>query len=98
RFGEGDVEELMDIFNRTRLRAWEQPPDAFFDEAFIDADGALAPSDSWCKRGVDIAYDGTWGSHPPVVSLANTAGPLYLVDRSGTRRGSSPNGSSRRSS
>jgi hypothetical protein len=32
----------------------------FFEEAFIDADGALAPSDGWCKQGVDIAYDGTW--------------------------------------
>ena len=85
RFGEGDVEKLMDIFNQTRLRAWKQQPDAFFDEAFIDADGALAPSDSWCKQGVDIAYDGTWGYHPLVVSLANTAEPLYLVNRSGNR-------------
>src|SRR5436309_5238052 len=38
RFGEGDVEQLMDIFNQTRLRAWKQQPDAFFDEAFLDAD------------------------------------------------------------
>jgi hypothetical protein len=85
RFGECDVEKLMDIFNQTRLRVWKQQPDAFFDEAFLDADGALAPSDSWCKQGVDIAYDGTWGYHPLVVSLANTAEPLYLVNRSGNR-------------
>ena len=62
-----------------------QQPDGFFDEALIDADGALAPSDAWCKEGVDIAYDGTWGYHPLVVSLANTAEPLYLVNRSGNR-------------
>jgi hypothetical protein len=85
RFTEGDVEQLMGIFNETRLRAWKQQPDAFFDEAFIDADGALAPSDGWCKQGVDIAYDGTWGYHPLVVSLANTAEPLFLVNRSGNR-------------
>ncbi len=54
RFGEADVERLMDTFNEARLRAWKQQPDAFFDEAFIDADGALAPSDAWCKQGVDI--------------------------------------------
>ena len=59
RFTEGDVERLMAIFNEARLRAWGEQPDAFFDEALLDADGALAPSEAWCKEGVDIAYDGT---------------------------------------
>ena len=85
RFTEGDVEQLIGIFNETRLRVWKQQPDAFFDEAFLDADGALAPSDAWCKQGVDIAYDGTWGYHPLVISLAHTAEPLFLVNRSGNR-------------
>jgi hypothetical protein len=85
RFTEADVERLMEIFNQTRLRAWAQQPDAFFDEAIIDADGALAPSDAWCKQGVDIAYNGTWGYHVLVVSLANTGEPLFLVNRSGNR-------------
>jgi hypothetical protein len=85
RFAEADVERLMEIFNETRLRVWGQQPEGFFDEAFIDADGALAPSDAWCKEGVDIAYDGAWGYHPLIVSLANTAEPLYLVNRSGNR-------------
>jgi hypothetical protein len=85
RFAEADVERLMEAFNEARLRAWNQQPDGFFDEAFIDADGALAPSDAWCKEGVDIAYDGTWGYHPLVVSLANTSEPLFLVNRSGNR-------------
>jgi hypothetical protein len=85
RFTEADVERLMDVFNEARLRAWKGQPEGFFDEAFLDADGALAPSDGWCKQGVDIAYDGTWGYHPLVVSLANTSEPLFLVNRSGNR-------------
>jgi hypothetical protein len=85
RLSEGDVEQLMDLFNETRLRVWKQQSDAFFEEAFIDADGAIAPSDGWCKQGVDIAYNGVWGYHPLVVSLANTGEPLYLVNRSGNR-------------
>src|SRR3954464_14801850 len=75
----------MGIFNETRLRAWKQQPDAFLDEAFLDADGTLAPSDGWCKQGVDISYEGGWGSHPLVVSLANPAEPLFLLNRSGNR-------------
>jgi hypothetical protein len=85
RFCEGDVVGLMDTVNETRLRVWKQQPDSFFDEALIDADGTIALSDGWCKQGVDIAYNGVWGYHPLVVSLANTGEPLFLVNRSGNR-------------
>jgi hypothetical protein len=85
RFVEADVERLMDTLNEARLRVWKQQPDAFFDEAYIDADGTLAPTDGWCKQGVDISYNGVWGYHPLVVSLANTCEPLFLANRSGNR-------------
>jgi Transposase DDE domain group 1 len=85
RFRQADVERLMDTFNDARMRVWEEQPAEFFDEAFIDADGTLAPSGGVCKQGVDIAHDGTWGYHPLVVSLANTCEPLFLVNRSGNR-------------
>jgi hypothetical protein len=73
RFSEADVERLRETYNESRLRVWKEQPDDFFEEAFIDVHGTLAPSGGCCKQGVDIAYDGTWGYHPLVVSLANTA-------------------------
>ena len=85
RFGPADVERLMETLKGTRLRVWEHQVDASLDEAFLDADGTLAPTDGWCKQGVDIAYNGTWGYHPLVISLANTAEPLFLASRSGNR-------------
>ena len=85
RFTAADIDRLTDAINQTRLRVWkEQPPD-FFEHAYIDADGTLAPTDGWCKQGIDIAYNSTWGYHPLLVSLANTAEPLGLVNRSGNR-------------
>jgi hypothetical protein len=85
RFSEPDVVNLMDTINKTRLRVWSQQPAAFFKEAILDVDGTLVGTDAECKQGTDIAYDGTWGYHPLLISLANTAEPLYLVNRSGNR-------------
>ena len=85
RFENTDVESLMDTINEVRLNVWQQQPDVFFTEAVLDADGTLAPTSGECKEGMDIGYDGTWGYHPLLVSLANTGEPLYLVNRSGNR-------------
>ena len=85
RFSAADVERLMDTINEVRLGVWRQQPQAFFEEAVIDVDGMLAPTTGECKEGMDIAYNGQWGYHPLVVSLANTGEPLYLVNRSGNR-------------
>jgi hypothetical protein len=85
RFDEASLEALHTAINETRLRVWRTQPDAFFDEAFIDADGTLAETTGQCKAGMDISYEGVWGYHPLVVSLANTQEPLWLVNRSGNR-------------
>ena len=85
RFRESDIMDLMDAVNRTRKRVWAEQPPEFFDLAILDADGTLVETDAECKQGIDIAYDGTWGYHPLLISLANTAEPLYLVNRSGNR-------------
>jgi len=85
RFDEPAIEALQAAINETRVRVWRTQPLAFFDEAVIDADGTLAETTGQCKEGIDIAYNGVWGYHPLVVSLANTQEPLFLVNRSGNR-------------
>jgi hypothetical protein len=85
RFSAPDLEDLMEAINETRLRVWRKQPEEFFAEAKIDADGTLAPTTGECKEGMDISYNGVWGYHPLLVSLANTGEPLYLVNRSGNR-------------
>lgn len=79
------VEGLMDAINRARLRVWKLQPYEFFDRAIIEADGTYAPTTGECKQGMDISHDGQWGFHPLIVSIANTAEPLFLVNRSGNR-------------
>ena len=76
-----DVEKLMDAINEIRIAVWRQQPKEFFEEAIIEVDGVLAPTTGECKAGMDIAYNGVWGYHPLMVSLANTAEPLFLVNR-----------------
>jgi hypothetical protein len=85
RFFEDDVLTLMNTINESRLRVWALQPDAFREQAIIDADGTIVETDAECKKGVDVSYDRRWGYHPCLVSLANTAEPLFLLNRSGNR-------------
>jgi Transposase DDE domain group 1 len=85
RFGAADVSTLIDIFNTVRQRVWARQPAAFFDLARIDMDGVLVETLSECKLGIDIAYNGIWGYHPLIVSLANTGEVLSVLNRPGNR-------------
>jgi hypothetical protein len=85
RFDAKDVRTLLDVFNDIRLKVWQRQPASFFEVARIDMDGALVETNAEKKQGIDIAYDGTWGYHPLVVSLANTNEVLSIVNRSGNR-------------
>jgi Transposase DDE domain group 1 len=85
RFEEPDVLDLMEAINTARLRVWSQQPVDFFGEAIVDLDGSIVGTDAECKKDIDISYNGIWGYHVLVVSLANTGEPLYLVNRSGNR-------------
>jgi hypothetical protein len=85
RFDRDSVFTLLDIIDDTRRVAWAGQPARFFAQAKIDMDGTLVGTTGECKKGMDIAYEGTWGYHPLVVSLANTREVLRLVNRSGNR-------------
>ncbi len=85
RFTPADVVTLLDVFDDVRVRVWAQQPAAFFERALLDMDGTLVETTGECKQGMDIAYDGTWGYHALVLTLANTGEVLGLVNRSGNR-------------
>ena len=54
-------------------------------QAIVDRDGFLVETSGQCKQGMDIAYDGTWGYHALVLTLANSGEVLRILNRSGNR-------------
>lgn len=85
RFDAADLDTLMRILNAQRVGIWKQQPDAFREEAIIEGDGTLVGTTGECKQGMDLSYNGVWGYHPLLVSLANSQEPLFLVNRSASR-------------
>ena len=84
RFSEWEVVELMEAINSIRPKRWKKRlPRKEREEAILDADGTHAPTWGEGKEGMGLSYDGEWSYHPLLISLANTAEPLYLVNRSG---------------
>jgi hypothetical protein len=87
RFTVGHIEILHDVYNEVRLKVWQQQPESFLERATIDMDGTLVETNGECKQGMDISYDGKWGYHALVVSLAQTQEVLAVVNRPASRPG-----------
>jgi hypothetical protein len=85
RFDPDSIQTLLDIVHDTRRKVWAEQPAAFFEQAILDMDGFLVETTGQCKQGMDIAYDGTWGYHALVLTLANTGEVLSIVNRPGNR-------------
>ena len=85
RFDAAAILAMEDAINACRVEVWQRSEGLVNEVACIDADGCLVATDGECKEGMDIAYDGTWGYHPLVVSLRNTQEPLFIENRSGNR-------------
>ena len=87
RGDEAAVGTLLATVHPTRRNLWALQPAAFFTRAILAADGTLVPTTGECQPGMDISYDGPWGDHPLLVSLANPQEPWFRVNRSGNRPG-----------
>src|SRR5262249_31032928 len=85
RFNQASIQTLHDIIDGVRVQVWASQPVAFFEQAIIDMDGFVVETTGQCKQGMDIAYDGTWGYHALVLTLANTGEVLSIVNRPGNR-------------
>ena len=85
RFDAKDIATLQRVINEKRLLVWQQQPPAFFEHAILEADGTIAGTKGACKKGMDLSYNGIWGYHPLLVSLANTQEPLFLFNRPASR-------------
>lgn len=77
------IGRLQDAIDEARVNVWKRQPDSFFDEAIIDMDGHVLETTGSCKEGMDMAYNGKWGYHPLLVSLANTQEVLSISNRPG---------------
>ena len=74
---------LHAAIDEARLNVWKRQPDSFFDEAILDMDGHVLETTGSCKEGMDISYNGKWGYHALLVSLANTQEVLSIFNRPG---------------
>ncbi len=85
RFTVAHINLLQDIYDDVRIGVWKHQPARFFEQAILEADGTFAATTGQCKQGMDISYNGIWGYHPLIVSLANTREVLRIVNRAGNR-------------
>ena len=84
RFDEKAIHDLQALVNEIRVMIWRSQPKAFRKRAVIDIDGTVAGTTGEKKFGMDFNfYKKVWAYHPLMVSLANTAEALFLINRSG---------------
>ena len=85
RFTTDALLALEEVFHQTRQHVWRSQPPDFFTQARLDVDGTMVETTGSCKQGMDISYDGAWGYHPLVITLANTGEVMTVINRSGNR-------------
>ena len=84
RFEAADLDALAKAINTARLRVWRRAALAQREKtAIIDVDGTIVGTTGECKEGMALTHKRIWGYGPLIVSLANTAEPLFVVNRPG---------------
>ena len=83
RLSKSNITGLMDTVNEVRVGLWKKQPRRFRKRATLDVDGTIVDTLGEKKDGMGMSYNGIWGYHPLIVSLANTKEPLYIVNRPG---------------
>ena len=83
RFDQTAVHDLLAVLNECSARVWRQREPSARELAIIDVDGTIAETTGECREQMSRAYEGTWGYHPLVVSLANSQEFLAVVNRPG---------------
>ena len=85
RFNEPRAHDLLAVLNECSARVWRQREPSAKKLAVIDIDGTIAETTGECREQMSMAYEGTWGYHPLVVSLAKE---IRLAPVAGRNEGS----------
>lgn len=89
RFDETSVLDLLSVLNQCSATVWRQRRPSLRKLAVVDVDGTIAGTTGECREQMAMAYEGTWGYHPLVVSLANSQEFLAVVNRPGNHTSNS---------
>ncbi len=83
RFDEAKVKDLLRVVNECSAKVWRHRKPSARKLAIIDVDGTIAETTGECRQMMSMAYEGSWGYHPLLVSLANSQEVLAIVNRPG---------------
>lgn len=83
RFTRRDINNLKTAMWGMRREAWGKIPKKKRRRASLDLDSKICPVYGNKKEGADFTYQGSYGYHPEMVSLAETGEWLDAVNRSG---------------
>ena len=90
RFDAGALKALDQVIDRAQEKVWKRRyGKKKAARAIVDLDSCVRPVYGDQKQGTDFTYQGSFGYHPLVISLAGTLECLRLVNRPGNEASAS---------